>query len=216
MNADPGVKDLAFGVFTNLLVLEVADIAGALEESFCFRGDILEDRNAVPIFRMFGVMPSFICWGHCRIEFRQWRAIPARDIIVLSVVALDQDALASPAAHQRRLRAIGWHVAAAGADKCDHRVDGAGAGKPLLAFLEPAVHTVGVEPLFGFDAVRVVVLSHWGSPSVRSGVAPTPRPGAHAARRGEGWLFWKRLQLGLQVEGRIILVGASCWPPDFL
>src|SRR5271165_5471462 len=216
MNADPGVKDLAFGVFTNLLVLEVADIAGALEESFCFRGDIREDRNAVPVFRMFGVMPSLLRWGHRRIEFRQWRAIPARDITVLGVVALDQDALAGPAANQRRLRTVGRHIAATGADERDHRVDGAGAAKPLLAFLETLIHAVGVEPLFGFDADRVMVWSHWGSPSVRSEVAPTPRPGAHAARRGEGWLFWKRLQLGLQVEGCIILVGASRWPPDFL
>src|SRR5580692_10087790 len=108
MNADPGVKDLAFGVVTNLFVLEVADIAGALEESFYFRSDIREDRNAVPVFRMFGVMPSLLRWGHCRIEFRQWQAIPARDIIVLSVVALDQDALASPAAHQRPSRSQCW------------------------------------------------------------------------------------------------------------
>src|SRR5271166_2834350 len=40
--------------------------------------------------------------------------------------------------------------------------------------------------------------------------------GAHAARRGEGRLFRERFQLRLQVEGCIILVGASCWPPDFL
>jgi hypothetical protein len=41
-------------------------------------------------------------------------------------------------------------------------------------------------------------------------------PGAHVVRRGEGQLFRERLQLGLQVEGGIILVRASCWPPDFL
>jgi hypothetical protein len=44
----------------------------------------------------------------------------------------------------------------------------------------------------------------------------TPRPDAHAAGRGEGRLFRERLQLGLQVEGCIILVGARCWTPDFL
>src|SRR5271169_2965020 len=33
-------------------------------------------------------------------------------------------------------------------------------------------------------------------------------PGAHVVRRGEGRLFRERLQLGLQVEGCIILVGA--------
>src|SRR5271166_882637 len=41
-------------------------------------------------------------------------------------------------------------------------------------------------------------------------------PGAHAARQGEGQLLRERLQLGLQMEGCIILVGASCRPPDFL
>src|SRR5271165_6677003 len=193
MNADPGVKDLAFGVFTNLLVLEVADIAGALEESFCFRGDIREDRNAVPVFRMFGVMPSLLRWGHRRIEFRQWRAIPARDITVLGVVALDQDALAGPAANERRLRTVSRHIAAAGADERDHRVDGAGAGKPLLAFLETAVHAVGAEALFGFDADRVVVLSHRVSPSVRSGLlrrrdpARTRRVGARGGYSGSAF-----------------------------
>jgi hypothetical protein len=32
----------------------------------------------------------------------------------------------------------------------------------LFAFLETAVHAGGVEPLSGFDADRVVVLSHKG------------------------------------------------------
>src|SRR5271165_7021476 len=101
MNADPGVKDLAFGVFTNLFVLEVADIAGALEESFCFPGDIGKDWNAVPIFRMLGVVSPVLRWGHCRIELRQWRTVPAWDIIVLGVIALDENALAGPAANER-------------------------------------------------------------------------------------------------------------------
>src|SRR4051794_31159505 len=44
--------------------------------------------------------------------------------------------------------------------RCDDRVWGAGPAEALFAFLEPAVHAGGVEPFFGFDADRVVVLSH--------------------------------------------------------
>jgi hypothetical protein len=73
---------------------------------------------------------------------------------------LDQDALATPATDQRRLRTVSWHIAAARADECDDRVGSAGAVEALFTFLEAAVHAGGVEPLFGFDADGVVVLSH--------------------------------------------------------
>src|SRR5208283_3864832 len=61
-------------------------------------------------------------------------------------VALDEDAFASPAANQRRLRTVSRHVAATSADERDDGVGRARATKPLLAFLETAVHTGEVEP----------------------------------------------------------------------
>jgi hypothetical protein len=129
-----------------------------------------KDRNASPVLLGLAILGR----SHGAVKLRKPRAFPAWDIIVLSVIALDQDALAGPAADQRRLRAVGRHVAAAGADEGDDCVGSAGAAKALFAFLEAAVHAGGVEPLFGFDADGAVVLSHKGSP-ISSGIAPDAR-----------------------------------------
>src|SRR4029077_6353976 len=56
------------------------------------------------------------------------------------------------------------------------------------AFLEPAVHVVRVEALFGFDADRVVVLSHRGVLLSGAGLLLTP-PAHSTAAEGGGGLF---------------------------
>src|SRR6516162_1735514 len=164
VDARPAVDDLTIGlgarisVLADLFLLEIADIAGGFEKGAGLMRDIRKDRRRAPVLLGLALLDP----RHGAVELRKPRAFPARDIIVLGVVALDENALAGPAADQPRLRAIGRHVAAAGAGKCDDRVGRAGAVKPLLTFLETAVHAGGVEPLFGFDADRVVVLSHKG------------------------------------------------------
>jgi hypothetical protein len=158
MDACPAVEDLAGGILADLFLLEVADVPGAFEEVAGFARDILEDWGCAPVLLGLAVLDR----RHCAVELRKPRAFPARDILVLGIVALNKNALAGPAADQRRLRAIGRHIAAASADECDDRVRSAGAAKALFAFLEAAVHAGGVEALFGFDADRVVVLSHRG------------------------------------------------------
>ena len=65
-----------------------------------------------------------------------------------------------PATNQRRLRTVRRHVPATGAYKRDHDIDGAGTAEALFAFLEAAIHAMRAKTLFGFDAYRMVVLSH--------------------------------------------------------
>src|SRR5271165_1191646 len=143
MDVCPAVQDLAGSILADLFLLEVAGVAGSFEEGAGVARDIREDWNASPV--LFGL--ALLDRRHRAVQFRKLRAFPASDISILGIIALDQNALAGPAANQRRLRAIGRHIAAACADEYDDRVGRAGAAKPLLAFLEPAVHAGGVEAL---------------------------------------------------------------------
>src|SRR5260370_17409002 len=124
-------------------MLEVANITGGFEKSAGLACDIREDRNASPVLLRLPLVDR----PHGAVELRKPRTFPARDITVLGVIALDQDALAGPVADQRRLRTVCRHVPAAGADECDDRVGRAGAIEALFAFLEPTIHPADATPL---------------------------------------------------------------------
>jgi hypothetical protein len=162
----PAVNDLTVGlgarvaVLADLFLLEVADIAGGFEESAGVARDICEDWGCTPVLLGLALLDR----PHGAVELRKPRAFPARDILVLGIVALDEDAFAGPAADQRRLRTVCRHVSTAGANECDDRVGSAGAVEALFTFLEPAVHAGGVEPLSSVDTDGMMVLSHRGSP----------------------------------------------------
>src|SRR5580704_19594941 len=88
-----------------------------------------------------------------------------------------------PSADERRLRAVGGHVAAASTDERDHRVRRAGAGEALFAFLEPAPQAVGAEPFLGFDADGMVILTHEDLLQIAAEVLRRRSPGACAMHR---------------------------------
>src|ERR1700730_3101183 len=133
MDAHPAVDDLAGGIRADLFLFEVADIAGGFEEGAGLARDIREDWGCTPVLLRLPLLNR----RHSAVELRKPRAFPALDILVLGIVALDKNALAGPATDQRRLRAIGGHIAATRADKCDDRVGRAGAAEALFAFLRP-------------------------------------------------------------------------------
>ena len=93
MGARPGIDDLAGGVGADLFLLEVAETAGGFEKGAGLARDVRKDRNISPILPW----PVSRDRPHGVEEPRQPRASPARDVVVLGVVALDQDALAGAA-----------------------------------------------------------------------------------------------------------------------
>jgi hypothetical protein len=84
-------------ILADLFLLEIADITGGFEKSAGLACDIREDRNTSPVFLGLPLVDR----PHGAVELRKPRAFPAWDIVVLGVVALDQEALAGPAADQR-------------------------------------------------------------------------------------------------------------------
>jgi len=103
MGARPAVNDLTVGlgarvaILADLFLLEVADIAGGFEESAGIAGDICEDWSCAPVlFRL-----PLVDRPHGAVELRKPRTLPARDIIVLGVVALDEDALGADSGGSR-------------------------------------------------------------------------------------------------------------------
>jgi hypothetical protein len=111
-----------------LRAFEAAVIAYAFEEVASFTRNIGKYWGAclllVPLaeFCRGGVgivfrreLSVLLQWPYSRIKARERRPIPAGDVAVLGVVALDQEPLARPASNQRRLRTVIRRVAAAGA-----------------------------------------------------------------------------------------------------
>ena len=90
------------------------------------------------------------------------RSLPTGNVVVLGIVALDEDPLAGPAADHRRLRTVGRLIAAPCTDQGHDGVRSGGAGKSLLAFLGAGAQRVRVEAFLGFDAYGSVVLTHEG------------------------------------------------------
>src|SRR5262249_13762539 len=118
---------------------------------------------------------AFVGLSHGSAELRERRSLPARDVAVLSIVALDEDAFARPTADQRRLRTVRRHVAAASADERDHGVDRTGAAESHLPLLRASIEVVSVQSFCCFDTNRVVILSHWGF-SIGAGCSDATSP----------------------------------------
>jgi hypothetical protein len=81
-------------VLADLFLLEVPDIAGGFEKGAGVARDIRKDRDVSPVLLGLPLLDR----RHRRVELRKLRAFPARDILVLGVIALDKNALAGPAA----------------------------------------------------------------------------------------------------------------------
>ena len=103
MDTRPAVDDLTVGpgarvpILADLFLLEITDVAGSFEKGAGLVRDIREDWNASPVLLALPLLDR----RPGQVELRKPRAFPARDIIVLGIVALDEDALAGPAADQR-------------------------------------------------------------------------------------------------------------------
>src|SRR5260370_7202129 len=134
MGTRPAVDDLTVrlgagvSILADLFMLEVADSTGSFEKSAGLARDICEDWSCAPVLLRLALLDR----PHGAVELRKPRAFPARDIIVLGVIALDQDALAGPAADQRRLRTVCRHIATARTNACDHRARRASPRRTLF------------------------------------------------------------------------------------
>jgi hypothetical protein len=130
--------------------------------------------------------------------------------IILYYATLHEHPLAGPTTDQRRLRAIGGPVAAAGTDERCYRVRRAGAGKALFAFLEPAPQTVGAEPFLCFDADGMMILTHEGLLDVAAGVLRRRDLRRHAVCGGLGWR--RPAQALTAFTSRATRTSIRCWP----